>query len=174
MNPDHGSQPLILGFRDRKRGGRLPVDGPDGQPVAFITTRTFSAKFEVTGADGAPLCTGSARLGGLSSRREARDPSGALLVSYVSRWRREVATVGDGRSFSITGRWLNANWRATADDGSVALASTKGPGAGIFHPDDWLVAVNDASLDLAQVVAMVELHRLVVQGNRAAAVAATS
>lgn len=169
MTADHRTQPLVLGFRDRKEGGRLPVNGPDGQPVAFIATKPLSSNFEVTGADGIPLCTGSARFAGLSGHREDRAPSGAVLVSFASRWRTDVATLADGRSFSITGKWLGADWQAIAEDGSVGLSSVKGPGAGMFHPDDWLVAVNDATLDLAEVVAIVELHRLVVQRHRAAA-----
>ncbi len=157
----------VLGFRDRKQDGRLPVDGPDGQPVAFITTHS-SSSFEVVDSDGGQLCTGSARLRGFSQHREALDPTGARLVEYRARWRKETATLADGRSFTITGKWLGGDWQAAGDAGTVALSSTAGPGRGAFHPDDWLVTVHDPTLTMAEVVAVVELHRLAVQSTRAA------
>jgi len=165
MTSDHRPPLSVLGFWDRKQNGRLAVDGPDGRPVAYITTHAFSvSRFEVTDACGNPLCAGTKE----SRHCEARDPRGALLVTYTTGWRTGVATLANGKALSIPGAWLHADWRAIAEDGSVALSSALAPRPlrSMFHPDAWLVAVHDATLGLSEMVAIVQLHRIAVQATR--------
>lgn len=169
------SAPDVLAFADRKTDGAYAVTEPSGAVVALIRVKTFTmVSFTVTTAAGEPLCTGR-RTGFWTSRWEATAPSGAVLCTLKgSGWGTgKTVTLGDGRALSLRGRLFARDWALLDDQGREVLSSTPSTSSWSFSPDAWVVRSHDTSLDLAQVVAIVQLNRMMVKGSRSSAAVAT-
>ena len=160
--------PDVLAFADTKTDGAYAVTEPSGATVAWIRTKVFTAvSFEATTAGGEPLCSGR-RAGFLSSRWEATDPGGRLVASVRNSFTgtRKTVTLPDGRELALRGRMFTRDWALLDAQGRDVLSSTPSTGTWSFHPDAWVVRSHDATLDLAQVVGIVQLNRLMVKGGR--------
>ena len=166
--------PDVLAFADRRTDGAYEVAEPSGAVVARIRVSLWSgSSFEATGATGEPLCTGRRR-GLFSSWWDALDPAGRPLASLKSSFSgttREVR-LPDERVLTLRGQWFGRDWSLrdeTADDGagSDILSSVPSTSAWSFRPDAWVVRSHDMSLDLATVIGVVEVHRLMVKAARA-------
>lgn len=160
--------PDVLAFADKKREGAYDVNEPSGTVVARIRVSMWSgSKFEATTGSGEPLCTGRKRT--WSSSWDAVDPAGAPLVTVkgtaFSSKRR--VTLPDERVLVLQGRWFGRDWALRDEAGNDVLTSEPMNSIWSFHPDAWIVRSHDATLSLAQVVAIVELHRLVVKAENA-------
>ncbi len=167
--------PDVLAFSDRKVRGAFPVTEPSGAVVATIRVGFWSGtSFEAVGADGEPLCSGR-RLGLLSNTWGVVDPRGSELASMrPSVWgTRKTVTLPAGRVLSVEGRVFSRDWALRDEQGDAVLTSTPTTAAWSFRPDAWVVRCHDASLDLAQVVAIVQLNRMVVKARRSASAAAS-
>lgn len=165
------SVPDVLAFADRKVDGAYPVTEPSGRTVATIHVSFWSGtSFEAFGADGEPLCSGN-RAGIWSSTFDAVDPRGSALVSVRnSFWgHTRTVTLPDGRQLTLEGRLFTRDWALRDAGGGAVLSSTPSSSSWSFSPDAWVVQSHDASLGLAEVVAIVALNRIIVKAARAAA-----
>ena len=160
--------PDVLDFADRKTDGTYDVTEPSGAVVArihvpFWTGTTFSAET----AAGEPLCTGR-RTGFLSITWQAVDPAGRFLGSVRNGFwgSSKVVTLADGRALTLRGTFWGREWSLLDAEGRDVLSSTPTTGTFSFRPDAWLVRCHDLSLDLDEVVAVVQLNRMMVKAAR--------
>ncbi|TYL45515.1 hypothetical protein FXB39_17925 [Nocardioides sp. BGMRC 2183] len=164
--------PDVLLFADRKVDGAYPVAEPSGTVVARIVVAWTGTSFSATTGDGSPLCEGR-RPHLFSQRWQAFDPGGRLIVTLKPSFTgvRKTVTLADGRVFDLHGQWWGRDWSLIGPDGP-ALFSEPTSSSWSFWPDAWQVRCADASLDLAQVISIVALNRIVVKANRSAAASA--
>lgn len=169
--------PDVLAFADKSTGGAYDVTEPSGVVVARIRVSLWTgASFQATAANGEPLCSGR-RTSFWANRWEAVDPTGRALGSVRNAsWTgtRKAVTLADGRELSLAGNMWGREWALRDAEGHDILSSTPTTGTWTFHPDAWLVRSHDASLDLAQVVGVVQLNRMMVKAGRSARVAAST
>ncbi len=171
------SQPLeappVLGFSDHKLDGRYVVGGPQGRPLAWIHVPFWGKSFAVTTPDGQPLCAGS-RAGVFSPTWTTVDTSGRVLATMrASSARKQKTTLGDGRELrAVGGSWFGRDWSLVDADGTTLLSSVPLSSSWSFHPNEWLVQILDPTLDLAVTVAVVQMRRMVVKAQQAAAASA--
>lgn len=160
--------PDVLAFADRRTDGSYAVTEPSGTTVARIEVSAWSGqKFQAFAADGEPLCSGRKR-NLLSSWWDAVDPGGRPLASLrnsLTGTRKEVR-LPDERVLTVRGQWFGRDWSMRDDSGRDVLTSEPTTSSWSFRPDAWVVRSHDASLDLAQVVGIVELNRLMVKAGR--------
>jgi hypothetical protein len=166
-----------LVFPDRKQRGRFPVHDEAGAVVALISTAWTSTSFTATDADLRPLCAGRAARWGLSGRWVATGPDGASLLELrKSTWRSSAElTLARGGTFAIHGSAWKRDFTITVvgstDPVVSAVPRTK---AMSLHPYDYSVQQHEPVLDLAELVAAVQLWRLVRKNDDAAAGAAAA
>lgn len=165
--------PDALAFADKKQDGAFPVTAPDGSVVARIEVNWSGSSFDATTAAGAPLCSGKHR-SIFSNSWDAHDPAGALLASVRrSFWgNRKHLTLPDGRALTISGRAFSRDWTLTDQAGQVVVAADAQGSGFSFHPDAFVVQCYDDSLELAQIISIVEVNRLIVKAGRRSAAAA--
>ncbi len=122
-------------------------------------------RFDAYDPHGRPLCSGGvAILRGWT----ARDPVGAVLVRLGSGlFRTSWVTLADGSQATLRGAFFGRNWGLTGPDGRELLSSVPHRAGLVFAPDSWLVG-SDGTLSLAEIIAVVELHRLQVKQRRGA------
>lgn len=170
MAPD---APEALAFSNRREDGRFPVHGPDGQAVAHIEVKWTGLSFTATGGAGEPLCAGSARLAGLSSTWTATAADDRPLLSLarsVTGARGEV-TLQRGGTFAVRGSVWDRDFVVAADDGTEVLSALLESSIWSFRPEEYAVRVIRPALDLAEVVALVQIWRMAnAQGDAAGGV----
>lgn len=163
--------PDVLDFADKKTDGAYAVTEPSGAPVAWLQVSSWTgASFSATTASGEPLCTGR-RTGFFSVTWEAVDPGGRVLGSVRSAFwgNSKVVTLADGRTLTLRGQLFGRDWSLIDGSGRDVLSSTPTSSGWSFRPDAWLVRCHDLSLSLAEVVAVVQLNRMMVKSSRASA-----
>lgn len=85
---------------------------------------------------------------------------------------RKIVTLVDGRELCITGRAFSRDWQLTDQAGRVVLGADAQGSSFSFHPDAFVVRSDEESLNLVQIVGIVELNRLIVKAGRNSAAAA--
>jgi len=159
-----------LVFADKKQDGAFPVTAADGSVVARIAVRWTGSSFEATTAEGTPLCSGKHH-SAFSRHWEAYSPGGTqLALVRSSLWGRgKTVTLADGRELRVGGSAFSRGWTVTDAAGRTVLDADAQGSSFSFHPDGFAVRCYDDSLGLAQIVAIVELNRLIVKAGRNAA-----
>lgn len=159
--------PDVLDFADRRTDGAYEVTEPSGAVVARITVPLWTGStFTAETAAGEPLCTGR-RAGFFSVTWQATDPGGRFLGSVRSGFLGpKVVTLADGRTLSLRGQLWGREWSLLDAEDRPVLSSTPTTGSWTFRPDAWLVRCHDLSLDLDEVVAVVQLNRMMVKAAR--------
>jgi hypothetical protein len=161
--------PQVLGFPDRQSDGAYPVQVPDGSVVASIKVAFWRNRFDAFGAGGERICSGRAPT--LGRTWLAQDAQGRELVAIKTNWGRFAAVtlrLGEVEA-RFNGSWRSRDWQLSDTAGRILLSSTPQSSAWSFHPDTWLVHC-DQSLSLAEAVAIVQLNRLRIKGQRDVAV----
>jgi hypothetical protein len=168
MRPKRGA---VLGFDDRRiLGGSYVVLGEDGAPVARVAPSFWRSRFvatlpesDETGEPGDVICTGKARP---ITGWVAHDPEGAELVRLrVRPFHHHKTTLrgGELQCRSIN-RAFAGEWFFQVSSAQNLLTSVSSQGRP-YPPDVWSVET-DGTLTLAEVVAVVELHRLELKRKR--------
>lgn len=159
-----GTGVTVLGFDDRRIvDGSYSVLAADGTPVAEVSPAFWRSRFEALDDSGAALCYGKARL---VSGWRAFAPGGQELLTLRVRplnHHRTTLRGGELECRSI-GKAFTGEWYLQAGDGRTLLQaiSTKGSS---YPVDVWTVE-SDGTLTLAELVAVVELHRLELKRKR--------
>lgn len=168
--------PDVLDFSDRKVDGAYAVTEPSGATVAWIDVPFWSgSSFSAVTAAGEPLCEGR-RSGFFSVTWQATDPGGRPLGSVRSAFfgSSKVVTLADGRTLTLRGQLFGREWSLQDAEGRDVLSSAPTSSAWSFRPDAWLVRCHDLSLSLAEVVAVVQLNRMIVKAARSSSASASS
>ena len=103
-----------------------------------------------------------------SNTFDAYDPTGAVLASVRrSAWgRSKSVTLADGRELRVEGRLFARDWTVTDPGGRVAIEAVAQGSSWSFHPDAFVVRCYDSTIGLAELVAIVELNRIMVKAAR--------
>ena len=159
--------PDVLAFADNKSDGAYAVSEPSGSVVARIRVPWTSSSFTAVTATGEPLCTGR-RTGFFSSGWQAVDPAGRVLGSVRSSFwgASKIVTLADGRELTLRGQLFGRDWSLLDAEGHDILSSTPMVSGWSFRTDAWLVRSHDLSLSLAEVIAIVQLNRMMVKAAR--------
>ena len=170
-----------LVFPDRRDGDRFPVLGSTGAPVAWISTRLTSNAFTAADASGRPLCEASAGRWGLSRTWKALGPRGRPLLTVTFGWFRRSGAVSLARN-SLDGNSLDGSGELTLDGGTwsrafsvvdrggnALLRATPRTSSFSFRQHDYAVETAAGGLELAEVVALVQIWRTVRRNESAAA-----
>jgi hypothetical protein len=174
---------MQLVFPDRKQRGRFPVHDAAGALVALISTPWTGTSFTATDADLRPLCAGRAARWGLSGRWVATGPDGAPLFELrKSTWRSSAElTLTRGGAFAIRGSAWKRDFTITRTGSTDPLVSAVPRTKALsLRPHDYAVQQLEPVLDLAELVAAVQIWRLVrknddaTAGATAATIAATT
>jgi len=164
MSETSGTGVTVFGFDDRRvRDGAYSVLAPDGSPVAEVSPSFWLSRFRAGDSDGAALCSGKARLvGGWI----AHDPAGAEIVRLRVRpfGHHRTSLRAGAISCRSIGRAFTREWYLQAADGRILLRATGN--SGLNYPMDVWAVETDGDLTLAEVVAVIELHRLVIKSKR--------
>jgi hypothetical protein len=159
-----GTGVTVLGFDDRRIvNGSYSVLAVDGTPVAEVTPSFWRSRFEAVDHTDAPLCRGKARL---ISGWLAFDPAGQQLVKLRVRplnHHRTTLRGGELECRSI-GKAFTGEWYFQATGGRNLLQATGNKG--LKYPIDVWTVESDGTLTLAEIVAVVELHRLELKRKR--------
>jgi hypothetical protein len=159
-----GTGVSVLGFDDRRIvDGSYSVLAADGTPVAEVSPAFWRSRFEAVDDAGTQLCHGKARL--ISGWR-AFDPAGQELLTLRVRplnHHRTTLRGGELECRSI-GKAFTGEWYFQATDGRNLLQATSNKG--LSYPLDVWTVETDGTLSLAELVAVVELHRLELKRKR--------
>lgn len=168
MRPQRGA---VLGFDDRRIvDGSYVVLGEDGAPVARVAPSFWRSRFvatlpesDETGEPGEIICTGKARP---ITGWVAFGPDGTELVRLrVRPFNRHRTTLRGGElECRSVNRAFGGEWFFQASPVQNLLKSVTSQGR-VYPPDVWTVET-DGTLTLAEIVAVVELHRLELKRKR--------
>jgi hypothetical protein len=170
--------PTALVFPDRRHRGRFPVRDDRGRLVAYIATSWTGTSFTATDADEHPVCAASQGWLGLSGRWRATGPDGEPLLevsSGVLRPRAEV-TLQRGGVFLLRGSAWRRDFIVTDPAGETVLGAVPRTPALSFRQHDYAVAQARPVFGLPEIVALVQIWRMVRKNEASAAAgsAATS
>jgi hypothetical protein len=162
-----------LVFLDRKEQGRLPVRNLSGGLVAQIATSWTGVSFTAVDDTARPLCAGSARAFGLSRRWSATTPAGVGLLAITnSVWRsRAQLTLASGETFVLRGSTWRRDFVVTDTAGATVLSVTPRAPALSLRPYEFAVQPNARRFNLAEIVALVQIWRMVRKNDDTAAAA---
>lgn len=157
--------PVVLGFPDRKvKDERAPVIGEDGELVATLNPATRRYRFEAQDPDGNPICSGRMRNG---MGWEAVDADGAELVrmgpGFFGRY--SLRLRGGELRLAMRGRAYKGELTVLSPEKEFLINSIPGHESWDFADRDWVLR-SDGTLTLAEVIAVVELHRLEMRRRR--------
>ena len=158
--------PITLVFEERKTSGQYKVCHSAGAVVASIKKSWTATTYTVTAADGAPMCSTSR--GGLFTTWTTVDPAGQTLLVFKPSGTGGTVTFADGRTARIKGRWFADDWSLQDEVGAVLLAATPMKSAWSLWPRPWAVQSFDIKLTVAEIIAVVESHRLAVEARSSA------
>lgn len=162
----------ILVFPDRLRQRRFPVLDADGRVAAEIGASWTGLSFAAVDGAGQPLCAASAQALGLSGRWRATGPGGAALLSFTrSAWRsRAEVTLARGGVFVVRGSAWRRDFAVTDEASATVLAATPRTSALSLHPHDFAVQLRGGGYHLAEIVALIQIWRMVRKSEGDAAV----
>ena len=156
-------EPMTLVFDGRKTAGEYQVCDSAGAVIASIKKTWTGTKYTVTAADGASMCSTSR--GGFFTKWTTVDPSGQTLVVLKPSGTGGTVAFADGRTARIKGRWFANDWSLQDAVGAVLLAATPMKSGWSLWPRPWAVRSFDAKLTVAEIIAVVESHRLAVEAR---------
>ena len=166
----------ILFFPDRRTDGAFPVTDAHGNPIARVSAAWSGGRFTVTGIDGSPLCAGGTSRWWRSGKWQVSDADGAPLLTVTAKPLRNTAVVQLARDGELTLR--GSPWRrdftVLGQDGRTVLSAA--PRTSALSPRQHDYAVHQptpGALRLAEVVAIVQVWRMVKKAD-VAVLAATS
>ena len=169
-------EPRWLAFPDRRASGQFPVTDASGVVVARIQPSWTGTSFVAVDADGAAICAARVPWGGLSSTWRATGPDAGPLLSVTRRFLRSGATVRLERGGDLVVR--GSAWRRdfTVTDASGASALTAAPrtSALSFRPHDYAIQQSGHVLRLPEIVAIVQIWRMIKKTESAAAAGAAT
>ena len=167
---DHPT-PSWLTFADRVRKGRVPVRDANDAVVAEIVTSWTGTSFRAFDAEGGPLCSGTATWLGMSGRWEVTDGVGEpLLTLRKSPWRAQAELeLARGGTFRVRGSTWRRGFAVLDAAGDVVLAAVPQSSALSFRAYAFGVQQTGGRLTLAEVVALVQVWRLLRKNEDAAA-----
>ena len=159
-----------LVFPDHKVQGWFPVTDERGHPVARIKAAWTGGRFTVTAPDDKPLCRGWATTAGLSGVWKvvgANDVLPLLTVKVGLLRNRSTIRLERGPQLVMRGNpWLTG-FTVTDANGEAVLTAE-------HRHHDYVVHAADRSLLRPEVLAVVQVWRMVKKATIAATVAATS
>lgn len=163
-------------FPGRRVDGALPVTDPAGNALARITVAKGGGRFTAATADGSTVCQGRTSRWSLSGTWRVTGAAGGALLSVTAKPLRSTAAVSlaDGRRLVVHGSPWRRGFTVTDQDGRTVLTGT--PRTGALSPRQYDYAVRQptpGSLQLAEVIAIVQVWRM-VQKSEAAVLAAST
>ena len=164
-------------FPERRVQGAFPVTDAHGNPIARVTATWDGGRFCVTTIDGGPMCDGATSRWWLSGRWDVTDAQGRPLLTVTARPLRNTAAVHLARGSDLIMR--GSPWRrdfAVLDqDGRTVLSAE--PRTSPMSPRQYDYAVHQAipgALDLAEMIAIVQVWRMVKKSDAAVLAATTT
>lgn len=164
--------PQLLAFPDRKQDGRFPVKDETGKLLAHISVKWMGTSFTAADADDQPLCAASSGAMGLSSLWKATGPAQEPLLSVKKSWTGTSAVVAleRGGTFSLRGSPWRRDFAVTDAEGGPLVTAVPQSSGWSFHPHDYAVQQIQPVFDLAEMVAVVQIWRMVKKQEGAAGV----
>jgi hypothetical protein len=158
----------ILLFPDRRIDGAFPVTDSHGNPVARVSAARRGSRFTVTSVDRRPLCAGGASRWWLSGKWQVTDADGAPLLTVTATPLRNRASVRLARGGELTLR--GSSWRRdfTLLDAAGRIVLSAAPRTSAISPRQHDYAVQQSIppvLDLAEVIAVVQVWRMVKKSD---------
>ena len=168
--------PTLLAFPDRRENGHYPVTGATGAVVARIKPRWTSTSFVAVDADGAALCAGNATWGGLSPTWRATGADAGPLLAVTTKLFRSGATVRleSGAELVVRVSAWRRDFTVSDTSGVPVLTALPQTSAMSFRPHDYVVKQTGTLLGLPEIVAIVQVWRMVKKNESAAAVGAAT
>ena len=170
------NHPNVLVFPDRRERGRYTVRDGQGRTVARIATTWTGTTFTASDADGQPLCAAAARWLGLSGTWHATGPDGQrLLRVHASSLRRKATvTLPRGETLIVQGSVRRRDFTATDSAGRTLLTAVPRTSAMSFHPHDYAISQPRPALGLPELVALVQIWRMIRKAESDATAASTA
>jgi hypothetical protein len=164
-----------LRFPDHKPKGRFPVLDDRGGVVALISAAWTGTSFTATDRDERPLCAGSTSWWGMSGKWQATGAdSGPLMLVRTGILRaRASVRLERGDVFEVHGSAWRRDFTVTDADGQTVLTALPQTSAFSFRPYDYAVEQQTPAFQLAEIVALVQIWRMVRKAEASAAAAGT-
>lgn len=164
--------PEALAFPDRRTRGVFPVRGPDGVSVAEIGVTWTGTGFTATDTAGARLCAG--RSGGFSPTWRATGPDERPLLTVRRGWTgsRAEVVLERGGTYELHGSAWRQDFAVRGPAGTPVVEAVAQRSAWSFTPYDYVVRQTEPTFDLAELVAVVQIWRMIRRGDVATAGAA--
>ncbi len=160
-----------LVFPDRKRHGAYEVTDSNGV-VARIAVSWSGNRFTAIDAHGARLCAAWTSWWRLPTRWDATGPDGRPLLTArmrgITRTSAEVRLQRGGR-FMVRGSAWRRDFRVTDEHGEVVLTAAPRSSALSLRPHDYAVQQTPGTLQLPEVVALVQIWRTTMKEESATA-----
>jgi hypothetical protein len=163
--------PSSLTFPDRRQGGRFPVTDATGTTVARISTRWTGTSFVASDANDRVLCEASTAWWGLSPTWRATGPDARAMLSLTTRLMRTSASVHleRGGDFVVRGSAWRRDFIVTDVDGAPVLTAVPRTSAVSFRQHDYAVVQTRPVFQLPEIVALVQIWRMVRKNDAATA-----
>lgn len=171
------SEQEILVFPDRRIDGAFPVTDGHGNPIARVSAAWSGGRFTVTTIGGEPVCAGSTSRWWLSGRWQVSGADGTPLLAMTARPLRNAADVQLARGGDLTVR--GSPWRrdftVIDDRGRTVLSGVPRTPAVSSRQHDYAVhQPTPGALRLAEVIAIVQVWRMVKKSDTAVLAATTT
>lgn len=171
------SESETLFFPDRRIDDAFAVTDAEGNPIARIAATWGGGRFTVTTIGGEPLCAGSTSRWWLAGRWRVSDANGTPLLAMTAKPLRNAAVVRLARGGELTVR--GSPWRrdfTVADpQGRTVLSAAPRTSARSLHQHDYVVYRSmPAALRVAEVIAIVQVWRMVKKSDTAVLAATTT
>jgi hypothetical protein len=159
--PPAGPQSFV--FPDCRERGTFPVRNSRGRAVARITASWTGTRFTVSTPDGQPLCAATTGWLGLSGNWQAtRDDDGPLLQVRATLLRSAATvTLARGGTLLVRGSAWRRDFIVTDGTDRVVLTAAPRTSALSIHPQDYAVTLLQPVLDLTELIALVQIWRMV-------------
>jgi uncharacterized protein YxjI len=167
--------PTTLVFADRRTAGAYPVTDPTGATVALIRSKIGGGRFVVEDTTGTTLCAGSAGWWGMSNLWRATGPAGEPLLEMRKDVLRARAAVrlARGADLVVHGSLWRRSFEVRDGDG-VVLSAMPQTSALSLRPYEYAVQQPSEDLTLAEMVAVVQIWRLLRKRDDASAAAGST
>ena len=167
-----GAAPTTLVFADRRQGGGYPVVDQAGRTVASIRSGLGGGRFVAEDPTGATLCAASAGWWGMSNLWRATDHDGQPLLELrkSSIRSRGVVRLHRGGELVVDGSWWRRDFAVREGD-EVVLSAVPQTGVLSLRPYEYAVQQRGNRLSLPEVLAVVQIWRLMRKRDDSAAAA---